>query len=152
MYPIDSRQPPPMPRSPKSADWTGPPHALTDSIRSTCISISQSLILRSHGKEFLRDLVAREGSGFSTTAMHTVPFGNLEEKSRISKKSHRGSQEGSSMLLLRLERNAVLRAAPARAPGNPFVYAAQIQKHAEAVREKRLRRPVQLLHDNGRPT
>lgn len=54
------------------------------------------------------------------------------------------------MLVPELEENAVLRAAPKRAHGH-VIYATQLQKLAQAVRERRPRQgSVFLLHDNAK--
>lgn len=77
--------------------------------------------------------------GLSTASTHSVPFGYLEEKSAYASKLERVPQEGSSMLLLGLEGMLYYKLLPQWHTVTAPVHAAQLQKLAQADREKRPR-------------
>ncbi|KAK6753857.1 hypothetical protein RB195_013068 [Necator americanus] len=61
------------------------PHILTDGTRFTRVSICQSLLLRTHRKEFLENLITEMRVGSFTNLSRTMPCGSLEEETRRRK-------------------------------------------------------------------
>ena len=129
------------------------PHVLTDSTRFTRISICQSLLLRPQRKEFLRDLITGDESWVlydsNTRRALWLPQGEdppTQAKSDLHPKK--------CLLCCFWDSRGMLyhELLPQGHTVTGSVYANQLQKLADAVRERRPRRAfVHLLHDNAKP-
>ncbi|EYC37441.1 hypothetical protein Y032_0791g2369 [Ancylostoma ceylanicum] len=127
-------------------------HFLTDGTRFTLVSICQSLLLRPQRKEFLEDLIIGDESWilFDSNAHRAVwlPRGGdppTQAKTDLHSKK--------SLLCCFWDSRGILynELLPQEHIVTGNVYASQLQKLADAVRERRLRRAsVHLLHDNAR--
>lgn len=129
------------------------PHTLTDDMRYTRITICQSLLLRPHRKEFLEDLVTGDESWilYDSNAHRAVWLHRGEDPPTQPRSDLHPKKvllccfwDSRGMLYYEL--------LPQGHTVTGIVYANQLQKLADAVREKRPRRAsVHLLHDNARP-
>lgn len=129
------------------------PHALTDGMRYTRVSICQSLLLRSHRKEFLEDLITGDESWIlhDSNAHRAVWLPRGEDPPTQARSDLHPRKfllccfwDSRGMLYFEL--------LPQGCTVTGIVHASQLQKLAEVIREKRPRRAsVHLLHDNARP-
>lgn len=129
------------------------PHAMTDGLKMTRLTICQSLLLRSHRKEFLEDIVTGDESWvlYESNTRRAVWIPRGEEPPTQPKPNLHPQKillccfwDSRGMLYYELlGRGKTVTAS---------VYATQLQKLATAIGEKRPRRTtVHLLHDNARP-
>jgi len=129
------------------------PHRLTDANRLCRMSICQSLLLRPHKREFLEDLVTGDESWilYENDTRHAVWLPRGEEPPTQPKPDTRSRKV---MLCVWWDSKGALyfELLPTGSTITALTYADQLQKLADAIREKRPRRSsVHLLHDNARP-
>ena len=130
--------------------WT--PHALTDHDHAARVTIPKSLLFHLYKKDFLNSIVTRDKSWvrYDNTTRHAYwipPDAEPPTQLKVDPHDHKvmlsvfwGSQGIFSWELLK-ENERV----------NANVYTEQLQKLADAVREKRPKRlEVAFLHDNAK--
>lgn len=129
------------------------PHELRDSEKASRISICESLLLRPHRKEFLRDIVTGDES-WVLYVNHTRKRQWLRSGEPPPKQPKVASYEKKVLLCCWWDIQGMLYF-EFRDTGTPItaeVYAAQLQKLANVIHQNRPNREkVFLLHDNARP-
>lgn len=129
------------------------PHRLTDAHKQVRINICESLLFQPHRKDFLEDLVTGDESWvvYNNDARQAVwlPCG-AEPPTQPKPDRH----QRKHLLSVWWDAKGVIyyELLPAGKTITASIYIDQLQKLADAMREKRPRRStVHLLHDNARP-
>lgn len=129
--------------------WT--PHAITDRDRAVRLGICQSLLLRPHRQDFLKDIITCDESWihYETNTRHSYWLPRGENPPAQPKPNEHGCKlmlcvfwDWQGMIFWELlEPNQTV---------NANLYTEQLRKLAEVLKSKRPKRlGVQLLHDNA---
>lgn len=129
------------------------PHRLTDSHKQVRVNICESLLFQPYRKEFLKDLVTGDESWilYDNDARHAVWLPRDAEPPTQPKPN---PHQRKHLLSVWWDAKGPIyyELLPAGKTVTATVYIDQLQKLADAIREKRPRRSiVYLLHDNARP-